>query len=334
LLTKIIEGKKKILVAPLDWGLGHATRCIPVIRELIKAEKEVIIAADNAPLALLQKEFPALKTVKTKGYEINYPANGNMVRSMALQLPKIFWAIYREHNWLQKFIKENNLDLVISDNRYGLFSKKTTTVFLTHQVFVISPVIETFLHRLSLWFIKKHTECWVPDYEEENNFSGKLSHRKKIPKNIKYIGPLSRFKTKQTNSKNEYLYDVLALISGPEPQRSIFEKIVLDELKKTKLKCVILCGKSQENFTEEDGNITIISHAETNRIEELILSSKKIICRSGYTTIMELSALNKKALFIPTPGQTEQEYLAKHHTQYGHRYVLQQNFTSDSLSGD
>jgi predicted glycosyltransferase len=325
-----MQNQKRILICPLDWGLGHATRCIPVIRSLLKKNAEVIIAADAGPLALLKEEFPQLKFISFKGYNIQYPKSGSMKMKMLLSIPKIIKGIKEEHLQLEKIIAENKIDIVISDNRYGCWSKKVKSIFITHQLMIKTPVGEDILHEKVLKYINNYDGCWVPDSEESDNLSGDLSHKYPLPKNTFFVGALSRFeKSSLLYDKKDFSaalemtsnYDVMAIISGPEPQRSIFEKLILEQLKQTKLKALIVCGKAEaEQKTETINSITIISHLKAEEMQNAIQQSDLIIARSGYSTVMDLAVLGKKAIFIPTPGQTEQEYLAKLFMQKGIAY--------------
>ena len=303
--------KQRILIAPLDWGLGHASRCIPIIRLLLKKEMEVIIATDGRPLELLKTEFPDLEFISFKGYSINYPEKGSMIWKMITSLPKIFAGIYNEHKALKRIIKERKVDIVISDNRFGLWNKEIKTVFITHQLMIKSPFGERLLHTINLFFINKYTECWIPDEEGTTNLSGDLSHKYSLPKNACFVGTLSRLENgNEENSKANY--EIMAIISGPEPQRTIFETLIAEQLLKTNLKAIIVCGKTEEKIKmETKGNLEIVNYLKAEEMQEAILQSKIIIARSGYSTIMDLATLGKKAVFVPTPGQTEQEYLAE-----------------------
>jgi len=304
-----MSNAKRILICPLDWGLGHATRCIPIIRLLLKQNAEVIIAADKGPLEVLKKEFPNISFITLKGYEINYPEKGSMTLKMLLSIPKILSGIKTEHEALKKIVEQYHIDIVISDNRYGCWNHTTKNIFITHQLMIKSFFGENLLHKLVLKYIKNYHECWIPDTANENNLSGDLSHKYPIPKNAFFVGPLSRFTKTETKKIN---YDVMAIISGPEPQRSIFEKIVLKQLSKIKLKSLVVCGLPSGDFIEKnEGNIKIVSYLSSDAMQEAIASSAIIVSRSGYSSIMDLAILNKKAIFVPTPGQTEQEYLAK-----------------------
>ncbi len=301
---------KRILICPLDWGLGHATRCVPIIRLLIENNAEVMIAADKRPLELLKQEFSDLKFITLKGYEINYSKRGSMILSMLLSIPKILKGIHIEHKELDKIVDLHNIDIVISDNRYGCWNKKVKSIFITHQLMIKTPFFEKLLHRKIQQYIKKYDECWIPDYEGENNLSGDLSHKYELLTNTFFIGPLTRFSNIKSS---EMIYDVMAIVSGPEPQRTIFEKILFVQLSKSGLKSLIVLGLPDEKFKKEERqNVTMISHLDSFSMQKMILKSNIIIARSGYSTIMDLASLNKKVIFIPTPGQTEQEYLAEY----------------------
>lgn len=303
--------QKRILICPLNWGLGHVTRCIPIIRLLIKNKATVIIAADGRPLALLKQEFPDLEFITLEGYNFKYPENGSMVLNMLLSIPSILRGIWKEHKALKSIIAEKKLDIVISDNRFGLWSKEVKSIFITHQLMIKSPFAEGLLRKLNHYFIKKYDECWVPDYEGVNNLSGDLAHKHSLPPSSFFIGPLSRFEPVKTKQEN-YRYEVMAIISGPESQRSIFEKIVVQQLKGSNLKAIVVCGKTEESQSKKTiGNVEVISHLSSTEMRETILQSRTIVARSGYSTIMDMAVLEKKCVLIPTPGQTEQEYLAK-----------------------
>jgi uncharacterized protein (TIGR00661 family) len=307
---------KRVLVAPLNWGLGHATRCIPVIIEFYKQGAEIFITSDGRSLELLKKEFPELVFFNLKGYDIKYPENGSMVLQMILSAAKISSAIKREHVELEKIVEDNNIDIVFSDNRYGCWSKKAYSVFMTHQINIQAPDnfkwAEPFILTKNKNFISKFNECWVPDFQGEENLSGKLSHSGKA-ENIKYIGPLSRFTFSENQNPSLEKYDLLVICSGPEPQRTIFEELMTKEVLKTNLKVLLVKGVTEiKRKIEQKDNLKIISHSDAKEMQKLFEVSSLIISRPGYSTIMDLVALGKKAIFIPTPGQTEQEYLAEY----------------------
>lgn len=300
---------KTVLIVPLDWGLGHATRCIPIVQALLAAESRVIIAASAAGVPLLRQEFPQLQVIEIPGYNVRYASRRWMLPfSIGFQVPKILKAIAREQHWLQVAIRQYNIDLVISDNRYGLYSDAVPCIFLTHQLRIKAPFrwMEDWLQKINWGYISRFTECWVPD-EAMNGLAGELSHPASLhPFPIRYIGILSRFSRKLA----PVLYHAVVLISGPEPQRSIFEKKILGGLKKASGRILIVRGKpgSDERLTVP-ANVQVVNHLEGRELEQALNSTEYVICRAGYSSIMELASLNKQPILVPTPGQTEQEYL-------------------------
>lgn len=301
---------RKVLVAPLDWGLGHATRCIPIINDLLSRNNEIMLAGSGASLQLLKKEFPSIVAHVLPAYNPEYPADGgSMVWKMARQLPKFINVIRKEHDVLEQLVKELGIDLVISDNRYGCWSSEVPSIFITHQCNIRMPMrfgwLRSFIRTMSSRAINQFTECWIPD-TPNHSLSGDLSATSglhvKIP--CRYIGPLSRFKK---GDGVEPMYHVLAIFSGPEPQRTILENLVLPQLRSSRLKYFVVRGLPQSEKRIE-GNV--VDHLPAELLQRVIEQSALVISRCGYSTVMDLAALHKHAVFIPTPGQTEQEYLA------------------------
>ena len=308
------EKKIRVIVAPLDWGLGHATRCIPIIRELLKQNAEVIIAADGRAAQLLKEEFPQLTHVHLDGYNVRYSSSFSMMLSMAFQIPKIIFAIRREHSQLKKIIQQYQPHAIISDNRYGLWNEKIYSVFMTHQLMVKCPkplsFLEPILHRIILSYVNRYHECWIPDVEGEENISGDLSHRYPLPSNAKYIGWLSRFNSQ--NGTSEKKYDLLVLLSGTEPLRTELEKKLNEQISGTQHRTLIVRGVTEEQKQFNHVNhSTTVSYLSSEEIYAAMQQSDTVICRPGYSSLMDLAVTGKKAILIPTPGQTEQEYLAK-----------------------
>jgi len=320
--------KKRILVCPLDWGLGHATRCIPVIRELMRQGAEVVIAADKRPLELLRQEFPLLQFIVFPGYDIAYPENGSMALKMFFSIPKILKKIKEERKSLAEIVRKEKIDGVISDNRYGLGITAVPTVLILHQLMIKSPFGENFLHDITLNYIKQFRFCWIPDVQGNENLSGDLSHRFPLPENARFIGALSRFSKPVINDISEKKYDLLIIISGPEPQRTVFEKLILKQLQKIQQRTLVVLGKPENNDSSVNLNrVQIVSHLNTEELHQAILQSKIVLSRPGYSTIMDLAVTGSKAIFIPTPGQTEQEYLGKmYHEKMMHLCITQNEF--------
>ncbi len=310
----IKDCKIRVLVAPLDWGLGHATRCIPIIYEFLALNFDVLIAAEGKTKNLLQKEFPGLVFLPLTGYGIYYSRNKFLLPfSLLIQLPKLFGRIYYEHNWLKKTIKDYNINMVISDNRLGLYHSTIPCVYITHQLKIKTGnrFTELLAQKIHFFFINKYTCCWVPDNESENNLAGILAHPESLPKTpVQYLGPLSRFEKITIEKK----YDCLILISGPEPQRTIFEELMFKELKKISGTVLLVRGLPgyKKPIANNNSKVEVHNHLPAIELNKAIMQSGIVISRSGYTTVMDLIKLQQKAIFIPTPGQPEQEYLAEY----------------------
>ncbi len=322
-----VNSNIRVLVAPLDWGLGHATRCIPIICELLRLHFDVLIAAEGKTKKLLQNEFPTLVFLPLRGYEVSYSKNKSLLFfSLLTQLPKLFRCIYYEHKWLKKTIKENGIGMIISDNRLGMYNATIPCIYITHQLKIKTGnrFTEQLAQKVHYFFINKYSTCWVPDNKAENNLAGDLSHPECLPKTpVKYLGPLSRFEKNTVEKK----YDYLVLISGPEPQRTIFEELMLEELKKVSGKIMLVRGLpgNDKPLKPNNDKIEIHNHLAAAALNRAILQSGIVICRSGYTSIMDLIKLDQKAIFIPTPGQTEQEYLAAYLMQRKIFFSVPQN---------
>ena len=309
LIFDFMKNSKTVLVAPLNWGLGHATRCIPIIRALMHENFTPIIASDGIALQLLQKEFPSLETLTLPDYQIEYAKKGkNFKLKMLKDSPKMLKAISKEKKIIKQLVKERDLCGIISDNRLGVYSKKVPSVFITHQLNVLSGTTTWFSSKIHQAVIKKFNECWVPDVKGKPNLSGKLGHLKKHSLTLKYIGPLSRLESHEFPK----VYDLMVILSGPEPQRTLLEEKLFEEVKHFDGNVLFVRGKieaKQEHF--QFLNCEVYNFMQSEELEKAFNESELILSRSGYTTVMDLAKLNKKAFFIPTPGQFEQEYLAK-----------------------
>ncbi|MFC2118783.1 glycosyltransferase [Bacteroidota bacterium] len=306
---------KKILVAPLDWGLGHASRMIPVITMLLSHGADVIIAADGHGFELLKKEFPGLKFIRLSFPKIKYSRRQYLISKFIFFSPIILFGIIREHFVLKKIIKQENIDIIISDNRYGLWHKKIKSIFISHQLMIKLPLwlkfAEYILHLILLKLINRFDICWIPDFEHKGGLSGDLSHKFSIPAKSLFIGPLSRFKNIKAYT-SPVIRDVLIILSGPEPQRTVLEEILIIQLKNTKLNTLIVRGlPGCKEINSPAENIKFLSYLSSEKLLSEIHKSEIIICRAGYSSIMDLFTINKKAIIIPTPGQTEQIYLGK-----------------------
>ena len=301
---------KRILVAPLDWGLGHATRCIPIIRMLQQRGCEVAIASSADALTLLRQEFPELQHFDLPSYRARYSTRLPLMVKVFLQLPKLVAAIFKEHRWLRQILRTHSFDWVISDNRYGCWSARTPSIFITHQVNLLMPAGFGWLAGILNYFnhqaIRRFDGCWIPDYPDDP-LTGKLS--RPVHPHTTFVGMLSRFHPRP--SSIEISYPVVAILSGPEPQRAKLEMLLIAALKNFSTPALIvrgLPGKGSRHCIGE--HITVVDHLPSQELNEVIFRSELVICRSGYSSVMDLAFAGRKALFIPTPGQTEQEYLA------------------------
>ena len=322
---------KNILVAPLNWGLGHATRCIPIINQLLEHGFNPIVASDGLALEMLRKEFPDLQMLTLPSYQIEYAKNGkNFKWKLIKNSPKMIAAILQEKKIVKKWVELYQLSGIISDNRLGVRNKNVPSVFITHQLNVLTGNTTKITTKLHLNIINKFDACWVPDFKDKPNLTGKLGHLTKTPSNVSYIGPISRLSYQNIEKK----YNLMILLSGPEPQRTMLEEILRSEALKFNGKVLFVRGvveNDQKNSSLK--NITFYNFMNARQLEKAINESEKVLCRSGYTTIMDLAKLGKKAYFIPTPGQYEQEYLAKRLQKYGfYPYCDQDDFTIENLA--
>ncbi len=305
---------KKIIVAPLNWGLGHASRCVPIIRSLKTNKYTPVIAGDGDALRFLQKEFPELESIQLPSYNISYAKN--LKRHLLFKVPKILKAVIAERKVVEQYINEHN-DVVgvISDNRFGVRSVNVPSIYITHQVNVLSGFwtpLTSFVHQK---IIQRFDECWIPD-DSACSLSGKLSRSKrKLCK--KHIGILSRF----SKQKKKATYDLAVILSGPEPLRTQLENTLLTALKEYKGTTVFVRGimeSAPKKSTQK--NISIHNYMLSEELQEVLHTSEVVISRSGYSSVMDYAATGKKGILIPTKGQTEQEYLAHYLAKQG--YVL------------
>lgn len=312
-----------ILICPLEWGLGHASRVIPVARRLREMNHNVMIGAGESLKSFFAAELPEFPFIVFPGFKPRYSVFFPQYLAIALQFPVLVFHIVRERIILKKIVKKFNIQLLISDNRFGLWHKKITSVYITHMPLIPFPKFlkflegaGAFLHQL---IISKYSWCLIPDLPGELNISGRLTHLKTLPSNSVFTGLLSRFSGKiipdQNHIKKEFN---LILLSGPEPQKSILKRKLVRLLEVREQETIILTGNPEKTTSSVTaGKVTLYNHLPAHELEQLISSSKSIIARSGYSTIMDLIALNRSALLIPTPGQTEQEYLAKYLSEKG-----------------
>jgi len=309
--------KPRVLIAPLDWGLGHATRCFPVIQAFLNQGADVWLAGEGDQEQLLKEAFPDLPFLQLAGYRIQYSkTKKGLIWKLLQQFPKLYKAIKNEHSWLQKMITEHAFDLVISDNRYGLYHNTVPCVFITHQLIIKSSAgkwTEQWLQKKNYKYINRFSECWVPDLKHNNNVAGDLSHPQQMPSiPVKYIGLLSRFKKNNTAISKEHL---LIILSGPEPQRTIFEEKIIAQIGHYNGTATIVRGlPAAATILPSTSMLHFYNHLPAAALNDEMMKAAWVISRSGYSTVMDLQTLQKKSILVPTPGQTEQEYLGAYLT--------------------
>lgn len=303
---------QNVLIAPLDWGLGHATRCVPLIHAFIKKGYRVFIAADGPQEVLLRKEFPQISFIKLPGYQVRYSrSKGWLPFKIIQQLPRLLQVVKREHKWVEEVVEHYGIDLVISDNRYGLWTNKCLCVFITHQLNIQAPYVwlERLIRRINYSYVNRFNACWVPDVEAEGGIGGRLSHPDILPRvPVKYMGLLSRFHSLDIQEENQ----LTILLSGPEPQRTLLEETIINQLNEVQHQVILIRGLPSETTKPiVPTHVQVFNHLDTHTLSKYLQQSRWVIARSGYSSVMDFLQLKRKTILIPTPGQTEQEYLAE-----------------------
>ncbi len=307
--------KRNILYAVLDWGIGHATRSLPIIRKLAE-DHNITVMSTGRSLNLLRSELPETEMIDHPDYSVRYTRKKwTMLPSLAMQLPRILLRIGEEHRYTERLVQEKKFDRIISDNRYGVYSEKVPSFLITHQLRFKLPGLLSPAEKLSEYFCRKKfrhfKRIFVPDEAQNPCLSGSLSHTRYAGKDprIIYCGILADLK----NDVEDIPSDLLFIISGPEPQRTIFENRILEQAENLDGTMIVVRGVTESREESVRGGMKIYSSVERDKLSAMIRGAKAVVSRPGYSTVMELTALRKKALFIPTPGQTEQEYLAEYY---------------------
>ena len=376
-----------VLIAPLDWGLGHATRCIPLIRALERAGHTVVACASGAGARLLRAEFPHLTVEDVPGHAMTYTKNRALLPLWLLaQLPLFLLGAWREGRAARRLCRRHGAGLIIADGRYGFRAPEVPAVFVTHQLGIVPPgpvwvraALAPLLRRLNARALTRFAEVWVPDFDGSPNLSGALGHP--APRThtgpgtsrgsgrpgasglrVSYIRPLCRFRPVEAPWGSAPVprplapraeadlpvppragppapgavpaaptIDILALVSGPEPQRSLFEKALRSALAALPGTHVLVRGvpgpaggAGQDSGTGagscvvRQGTLTVFDHVSGAQLAVWLEAAGHVVCRSGYTTMMELAGVAKaNVLLVPTPGQPEQEVLAVHARRMG-----------------
>lgn len=300
---------KKVLVAPLNWGLGHTSRVIPIIKQLLAQGHEVFLASDGEALELLRLEFPNLRTFVLTGYQVHYGGK-NLLLSLTLQLPKIVKSILKEYFETAAIVKKENIDIVISDNRLGCRSPKSYNIIITHQINLVlnNRLLADLASKTNHILLNKFDEVWVPDLPPPDHITGLMSNNN-LKTKVVYVGPLSRLKKLKADFKRE----CLVILSGPEPLRTEFEEKIINQAIKMPDQFLIVRGLplNHEGNIQVSDNVILCPFMTSDQLSEAISHSQFVIARTGYTTIMDMISLNQPCILVPTPGQPEQEYLGE-----------------------
>jgi hypothetical protein len=287
---------------------------------------EVTMAADGPAFDLLKSALPEIPIIRFPGPVVRYGRKGPAWLFLVRSFPKFLVNLHKEHAYLKKIVKDKKFDLVISDNRYGLYYRRCTTIFLTHQLRVPFPGflkwMEPLGQRIHYRFIRRFDFCWIPDLPGPESIGGRLSHPERKPPNTHYIGLISRFMGIIPKPAPEPKTDIVVLLSGPEPQRTILESELIKRLEHRPESVLMVRGLPGCEPTDSmHRNIRLVTHMPASRLKAFLVHSKHIICRAGYSSIMDLLVLGRTAIIIPTPGQPEQEYLASylHSKKYFYR---------------
>lgn len=317
---------KKILFAPLDWGLGHATRTSAII-ERLKDQNEVQIASSGIALKWLKNKFPDKRFHLLPSYDIRYKFKA-MWLNILTSLPQLIKAINKEHKTLEQLMKLHKYDLIIADHRFGTHNKNCRSVVIAHQIQIPhrNNLLAILSSKINRYLLNKYDEVWIPDFKEpQKSLSGRLSKNSKI-KTSRHIGPLSILSI--AKPRKEKKTDIAIILSGPEPSRSNLENHIAELLESRKeLNMVLIRGSDQSAINPALLNRVfknVIDIADSDTVMEILSNATHIICRSGYSTIMDLELLNKKAILIPTQNQPEQEYLADYHRTRGYQSLKEE----------
>ena len=323
--------RKRILVVPLNWGLGHATRLIPVIRFLKEHGATILLGGSPSHLQIITREITQCEIVDLPYLRIRLAGRTSQILSGILQSPRFFLTIYREHRQLKRIIRSKVIDLVISDNCYGLWNRHVPSVIICHQVHIKLPgkikLPEKLINTINLRLLSKFDECWIPDLPGKINLAGELSHPEGLKLKHRYTGILSRFSSLSSENppgESTGKKKILIILSGPENQRTLFEDLIRRQLEQLPGEYVYTVVRGLPASSEPEDHIWF-NHLDPAQLKDHIRHADLIICRAGYSTIMDLVSLGRSAVLVPTPGQSEQEYLASSLAEKGFFINLKQD---------
>jgi UDP:flavonoid glycosyltransferase YjiC (YdhE family) len=315
----------RVLFGVLDWGLGHATRSIPVIHQLLQRGCQVRIATSGLAYELLKSHFPELVFYKITPYGVRYARHGMFMMNIFWQLPRLLRVIWREGREAKRICARWPASVILSDCRYGFRAPGVMSVFITHQINFQMPLTLKWLQPLvnlaNRFLLGRFARIWVPDVPA--GITGKLSAPGGLKPRVRYIGTLSRFKRRPPAEAPRY--EVAAVLSGPEPQRSLLEKTIRRQLETLQLPAVLVRGLPAARAYQQVGNLEIYNYLDGDELLSVIGDARVVIARSGYSTVMDLMELGCHAVFVPTPGQTEQLFLARQLMKQGIAYSQKQS---------
>lgn len=321
-------GANKVFFGVLNMGLGHATRSLPLINEFQRRGWQIAIGSNGRALAFLRNELsPETLFLETPSYEIRYSRSDRFVSNLLFQIPRVAWRIGAEQRFCRQMARKIKPDLIISDNCYGLHHRDIPSYFISHQIYFALPkgwqMFTGFAGAPNRYFHGKYKAVIIPDLPGADGglLSGELSRIPDSATDYHYTGILSS--VAQGKPQNDI--DLLISISGPEPQRTILEKRILKDVEAIEGNKVLLLGKPEKSeLLFQRPGLRVYSHLPREKMQQMMRDARMIVSRSGYSTLMELLELNKRAFFIPTPGQTEQVYLAERFRRQGHYFSVAQ----------
>jgi hypothetical protein len=312
---------RHIFFAPLDWGLGHATRSVPLIRKLSENNR-VTIGMTPGTAVILREEFPDAESIQLPSYDIHYARVIPPWAGVIMRAGSILRVRRSERTALERIIAERKIDIVISDSRYGLFSEKAQSILITHQLFLRTPFANSIAQAFNRSWVSRFSAVWVPDYADERiSLSGGLSHGEHYHHDVNYIGPQSRLSRDDTPVASDFLF----LLSGPEPHRTAFERAIREVARRLPGRKILVRGTA--DVTDQDHDLIVHDLPSRKTLSQLLTGATTVVCRSGYSTLMDLHHIRpERCVLVPTPGQPEQEYLAEYwEKKFGSRRVKQKD---------
>jgi len=295
--------QKRILISPLNWGLGHVARCIPLINTFLENGNTVFAAVSAEQGDILRAYFPSIELVNHEGYPFVFHGKGNFSLDLARQFKRLNKRLLDEQEQTEHLVKELAIDVVISDHRYGFRSKQVSSIFLTHQLNLPLRWYEGWVQKMHEKLLRNFDEIWIPD-TKDSSLAGDLSRNTK-GFNCSYIGALSRFQLNPISV--DKTIDTVIIASGPQVYAEQFIREQTKNSQDSENTLVIAAPDVLKNFGEL--TIPMLSSSDWKSCDVQIGKAKKVISRCGYSTLMDLSILKIPFSLTPTPGQREQEYL-------------------------